>query len=127
MLQPDTFSWRVNGRVRGALEGCDDVDLAITPATNTLPIRRLDPGVGAEVAARVAWVRFPSLAVEPALQHYRNLGGGRFRYERRAGPVRAELEVDARGLVTRYGDSWERVARPEPGGQRQNSGRRKRS
>ena len=33
--------WRVDERERPDLEGCLDVDIQITPFTNTLPIRRL--------------------------------------------------------------------------------------
>src|SRR5215468_3385505 len=34
--------WRSSGRELRELHGCEDVDLALTPATNTLPIRRLN-------------------------------------------------------------------------------------
>src|ERR671912_84796 len=33
--------WRLNGVEVPAVDGCVDVDLAFTPATNSLPIRRL--------------------------------------------------------------------------------------
>ena len=38
--------WRSSGRVLRELHGCVDADLALTPATNTLPIRRLDMSSG---------------------------------------------------------------------------------
>jgi hypothetical protein len=34
------------GHVLRDVRGCDDIDLAVTPATNTLPIRRLNLQVG---------------------------------------------------------------------------------
>jgi uncharacterized protein len=38
--------WRSSGQELSAVRRCLDVDLAVTPATNTLPIRRLDLGIG---------------------------------------------------------------------------------
>jgi uncharacterized protein len=34
--------WRSSGQELSEVHGCPDVDLAVMPATNTLPIRRLD-------------------------------------------------------------------------------------
>ena len=56
--------------------GCLDIDLGVSPSTNTLPIRRLQlqPGQRAQVAA--TWVRFPTLAVERLGQSYERLDTG---------------------------------------------------
>jgi uncharacterized protein len=91
------------------LEDAIDVDLEFSPLTNTLPIRRLAPRIGAAIEPTAAWVRFPSLTVEPLRQRYTHLGPSRYRYESQTGYV-AEVEVDDLGFVTRYGDVWERVA-----------------
>ena len=99
--------WILGGVPRPDLEGCVDVDLGVTPSTNTLPIRRLGHAAG-EVAA--AWVRFPDLTVERLEQRYTPLRDGRWRYQ--AGEFEAELVVDDRGLVVTYGDDlWTTVAR----------------
>ena len=42
---------------------CVDVDLSFTPATNTLPIRRLDLRVGDQAEVEVAWLTWPDLDV----------------------------------------------------------------
>jgi hypothetical protein len=96
--------WWLNERECPAVAGCFDVDLNFSPATNLLPIRRLRLPVGGSAAVRAAWLRFPSFALEPFDQTYRRLGATTYRYES-AGFV-ADLEVDAVGLVTRYGDIW---------------------
>jgi len=100
--------WGADGKRVLALDGCRDVDLEISPSTNTLPIRRLAPAEGRTVAARAAWVRFPSLDLEPLEQTYERLSATAYRY--RSGDFEAELEVDADGLVVRYGDLWEAIA-----------------
>lgn len=93
-----------------ALHGLTDVDLGITPATNTLPIRRLDPAIGEAVAVTAAWVRFPELTIEPLPQRYIRLAERRYRYESAGGAFIAEIEVDDLGLVTKYEGGWQRVA-----------------
>lgn len=95
-----------------AVAGCIDVDLGFTPATNTLPIRRLALVVGDSAAMRAAWLRFPSFELEALDQLYTREASDRYRYESGGGRFRAELEVDAAGLVTRYGDYW--IAEPAP-------------
>ena len=93
---------------RGAL----DVDLGVTPSTNTSAIRRLGLSVGASAELTAAWVRFPDLVVQPLLQRYTRLGEWTFLYESlRDGVVvfHARLEVDAAGLVERYEGLFERI------------------
>jgi uncharacterized protein len=101
--------WLVDGRRDDALEGCVDVDLRLTAATNTLPIRRLDLAVGRREDVRAAWVGFPELQVQPLEQGYERLAEDRYRY--RSDGFTAELLVDAAGLVVRYGDDlWAALA-----------------
>lgn len=100
--------WRGDVEVPEVRE-CVDVDLAFTPATNTLPVRRLNLRAGEAREVTAAWVRFPGLEVVPLPQQYQRLDGGRYRYESRGGEFTAELETDELGLVTRYPPGWERV------------------
>jgi uncharacterized protein len=88
---------------------CVDVDLGFTPATNTLPIRRLRLAVGEQAAVPVAWLRWPELRVERALQRYERLAKDRYRYS--SGAFAAELVVDENGLVVDYEGLWRAVAR----------------
>ena len=96
------------------LAGCVDVDLGISPSTNTLPIRRLNLAVGESRELTAAWVRFPELTVEPLAQRYTRLAERRYRYESVVSGFTAELEVDDLGLVVTYEGIWQRVA--ESGG-----------
>ena len=103
--------WWIDGDEQPALAGCLDVDVSVTPSTNLLPIRRLALAVGAAHDVPAAWIRVPSLRVEPLPQRYARLAERRWRYESRGGAFVAELDVDDAGLVTRYGDIWEAVER----------------
>lgn len=100
--------WYLNGREVEALRGCVDVDFGFTPATNTLPIRRLElaPGESRDVTA--AWIRYPELSLEPLPQRYTRLAADRYRYESGTG-FAVELSVDDAGLVRDYPGLWQRV------------------
>jgi len=99
--------WRLNGNECDEVTGCIDLDLAFSPATNLLPIRRLalPPGQRAEVTA--AWLRFPDLTLRPLAQAYQHIEDRRYRYESRDPSFAAELEVNAAGMVVRYPGLWE--------------------
>lgn len=99
-------SWTVDGRPERPLRGCSDVDLGCSPATNTLPIRRLRLGVGASHTIRAAWVRFPELTVHKTAQTYTRLDEFTYRYA--SATFEAELTVDEDGLVVAYAE-WRRV------------------
>jgi uncharacterized protein len=101
--------WRSSGQELPELRGCPDVDLAITPATNTLPIRRLDLRYGKSESVIAAWVKFPELTVQPLSQRYTRTAENIYRYESDTG-FSAEIGVDDLGLVTVYSGGWERIA-----------------
>ena len=86
-----------------------DVDLSYTPATNTLPIRRLGLAVGEEAQIEVAWLVWPELEVRPARQAYSRLAQDRYLYKQ--GDFEAELVVDEHGLVLEYERLWRAVVR----------------
>lgn len=100
--------WRSAGRELHEVNGCLDVDLALTPATNTLPIRRLALPVGSSHAVTAAWVKLPDLTVEALPQRYTRLKTNVYRYESGTG-FSAEIVVDDAGLVTSYPGGWERI------------------
>jgi hypothetical protein len=100
-----------DGRAVGELAGCIDVDIAATPFTNTLPIRRLNLHPGEARDLRMLYVLVRELTISAADQRYTCLeqgdGGGLYRYE--SGSFRADLPVDANGLVVDYPGFWRRL------------------
>ena len=91
------------------LSGALDVDLGFTPATNTLPIRRLALAVGESAPVRSAWLRFPELRLEPLEQTYTREAEQTFRYRALVDgePFVARLDTDVFGRVVRYEGLWE--------------------
>ncbi|WP_252946162.1 putative glycolipid-binding domain-containing protein [Oceanicola sp. 502str15] len=103
LLRTDA-GWQL-GESPAALPDCLDIDLAFTPATNLLPLRRLAFDETQAVAA--AWFREDedSGRLDRLDQRYTPRGAGRFTY---ASPgFEAELEVHPSGFVTRYPGLWE--------------------
>jgi hypothetical protein len=104
----DGGRWWVEGAEDTRLRGCTDIDLEISPCTNTIPIRRLDLAVGQEADVTAAWVRFPGLTIEPLQQRYTRTDANRYRYASR--DFATHIDVDDLGLVTRYEGEWSQEA-----------------
>ena len=115
--------WLANGEPLADLAGCADLDVTVTPFTNTPPLRRLGLAPGEARELRVAWLRFPELTVSPVRQEYLRLGEddppSRFLYRNLDSGFEGELTVDEHRLVVSYGP-WRRVA----GGQGSETGPR---
>jgi uncharacterized protein len=81
----------------------------VTPATNTLPIRRLDLDIGKSESVTAAWIKFPDFEIQPLPQRYARITKHVYRYESDTG-FSAGIVVDDLGLVTTYPGGWERIA-----------------
>ncbi len=100
--------WRTNGAEVPQVAGCADVDLNFSPSTNLLPIRRLDLAIGERAEVSAAWLRFPSLALEPLQQTYIRTAERAYRYESAGGAFARDLAVDEAGFPTLYPGLWAR-------------------
>lgn len=98
--------WTLDGLPVHEVAGCDDIDLAFSPITNLLPIRRLALCIGSTAQVRAAWLRFPELTLEVLEQQYTRLDSNRYLYESADGEFRRELTVDDSGLVLNYPGLW---------------------
>lgn len=92
-----------------SLEGCLDVDIAATPFTNTLPIRRMAMAEGESAECKVAYVPLPGLAPRSVIQRYTRQPENRYLYEGLFSKVDATLQVDDDGLVIDYDGAFRRV------------------
>lgn len=111
--------WRWNGLDQPELSGCVDVDLGLTPATNTLPLRRLKLPVGATAAVSAAWLSFPDFVLRRLEQRYTRLSEDSYRYECDDPAFSTTLQVDPQSLVVSYPPLWSRIdptqdGRPAP-------------
>lgn len=102
-------NWTLNDEPLDFASGFIDIDLGVTPATNTLPIRRFALMMEEGKDTTAVWLRFPALSVEPLSQRYTRIGEHEYTYESFKSGFRADLHFDDDGVVIRYGDFWQRV------------------
>jgi uncharacterized protein len=94
---------------RPDLDGALHCDLANSPLTNLMPIRRHALHErGGTVDIAVAWVSLPDLVVHHEQQRYEHVRPGVVRF--RSEDFEADIEVDADGLVVVYPQIARRVA-----------------
>jgi len=103
--------WR-NGQgvVLSEIDGCIDIDIAATPYTNTLPVRRLQLAEAERRPISVAYISTPDLQVTRAEQAYSCIELNRvYRYEGIFRNFTADLTVDEDGLVIDYPTLFRRL------------------
>ncbi|MBD2701227.1 putative glycolipid-binding domain-containing protein [Spirosoma sp. BT702] len=98
-----------SGATLPELTGCIDVDLTLTPFTNTLPIRRLQFLPEKSEPIKVVYIELPAGKISPVEQFYTQLAAGTYRFEQPAIDFVAELAVDADGLILDYPDLFRRI------------------
>ncbi len=101
----------INGDSLPEFDGCIDIDLAGTPFTNSLPIRRLGltPESGT-IQLDMLYVPFDSFQPLRDRQRYSCLEEGRlYRYAAADRTFTADLPVDEDGLVTDYPTLFQRL------------------
>lgn len=101
--------WEVNGRRLAAADGCLDVDLGFTPATNMLPIRRLSLKVGQQAQAPAVYLGVPQMTFSVLAQTYRRIAHRQYVYEAPAFRYKNTLTVSGQGWVVMYPGLFELV------------------
>jgi len=105
--------WKVDGAGRPDLNGCLDLDLSVSPFTNSLAIRRLQlaPQEAQEMTA--VYVKVPQMEVISARQRYQRLDPNdpprRFLYSGLDTGFVEEITVDQHGFVESYPRFAERI------------------
>lgn len=103
-------NWRdASGRRLTKPTGAIDIDLSVTPFTNTLPIRRLKLKAGQSAEIVTVYIVAPALTLTTDSQRYTCLDARRYRYESLDSDFTREIEVDRRGLVVTYPGLFRRL------------------
>jgi len=112
----DDAAWRIDGIHRTDLDGCEEIDLSITPFCNTLALRRFGPPPGGAGELTTLYLGFPDDSPIPSRQRYERLDDRVFKYVDlgRYSGFEARVTVDEHGLVQTYEGLFERI---EPGRQ----------
>jgi uncharacterized protein len=109
LIKKAGHDWLGNGKAVAGTRECIDIDIAATPFTNTLPIRRLELRKNQAADISALYIQVPDLAISGVRQRYRCLRElGAYTYQGLDGRE-YRVEVDAEGLVTEYEDIFKRV------------------
>lgn len=95
-------NWMVNGRQADEFKNCIDIDIPLTPFTNTLPIKRLRLLVEEEQQIKVIYCDLLEKEIKPVIQKYICLSETSFHYENVPNDFEATITVDDDGFVVDY-------------------------
>lgn len=101
--------WKVGGEAQNSVAGCVDVDLAFTPATNLIALRRLSLKVGQRAKAPAAYLAFPRMRFVKLPQTYHRIGRNEYEYEAPTVGYAGTLQVLSSGAVIHYPGLFERL------------------
>lgn len=102
--------WTSSGKEQKSLRHCIDIDISLTPFTNSLPINRLNLKENEEQVIDVVYINVVEQEIQPMKQSYKRLSVAEYLYGSMPSGFQAAIETDTSGLVTRYPGLFERVA-----------------
>ena len=103
-------NWINNGKKADQFKGCIDVDIPLTPFTNTLPIRRLNLDQKQTQEIKVIYCDLLEQQIKPVHQQYNRLSDTEYHYENVPNDFEATIQVDESGLVVDYPALFVRTA-----------------
>jgi hypothetical protein len=102
--------WVSEGKEASEFSGCIDIDIPLTPFTNTLPINRVHLAIGQTHEIRVIYLDLLAQQVQPLQQKYTRLSRLQYQYENVPNDFEAKIQVDESGLVVDYPSLFVRTA-----------------
>ena len=100
----------MDGQEARQFKGCIDVDIPLTPFTNTLPIRRLHWDDDDAHEIQVIYCDVLDQQIQPVRQKYIRRSGSLYHYENIPNDFEADITVDEHGLVVDYPALFVRTA-----------------
>ncbi len=91
------------------LNGCIDIDISITPFTNTLPIKRLGSSLEQRTKITTLYLDIKNWEFKKAEQYYTKLTDNLYKYEGVFRHFVADLPIDNSGFVTTYPKLFKRL------------------
>jgi hypothetical protein len=103
-------NWTDNGKPIDQFKGCVDVDISLTPFTNTLPIRRLKLNDGESQIIKVIYCDLLKGDLRAVRQKYTRLSSLSYHYENIPNDFESVIQIDDHGLVVDYPLLFKRTA-----------------
>lgn len=95
-------SWIADGHLDSRFDGCNYVDISLTPFTNSLPINNLTLSKGSSKEIKVVYFDLSERLVRPVSQSYTRLSDYLYHYENIPNDFEADIQVDFNGFVIDY-------------------------
>ncbi|HVI43229.1 MAG TPA: putative glycolipid-binding domain-containing protein [Chitinophaga sp.] len=92
-----------------AFDECIDIDISLTPFTNTLPIRRSPMETGECKTFKMLYILLPEFELQKVEQRYTRLGNRKYLYENTNNSFKAEIPVDENDIVEDYPGIFKRL------------------
>jgi uncharacterized protein len=102
--------WLNEGKRMNGFDGCIDIDIPLTPFTNTLPVNRLKLTPAETKEIQVIYLDVLEQRVRPVRQKYTCISAAEFHYENVPNDFEAIIRVDELGLVVDYPSLFVRTA-----------------
>lgn len=106
-------NWTKNGKPVNEFNDCIDIDIPLTPFTNTLPINRLKLSIHESRQIKVLYLDLLNDEIKPVRQTYTRLSQNQYKYENVPNDFEAIITVDESGFVVDYPDLFVRTERLE--------------
>jgi hypothetical protein len=101
--------WTVNDEPLAGCDACSDIDISLTPFTNSLPVKRLDLEEGVRTRIDVLYIDIFDNTIGPKQQLYVKLDGNRYKFENVPKDFEATIKFDADGFVKTYPSLFRQV------------------
>jgi len=112
-LEKKDGKWSLNGEPKAELGNVPDIDISLTPSTNTLAINRLQLKDGDRQVIEVLYFDIFEKQIKLVKQVYGRLTRNQYVYENYDGSFKAELIIDEQGLVVDYPELFEMTTKRE--------------
>jgi uncharacterized protein len=103
-------NWISDGKPADQFKGCLDIDIPLTPFTNTLPIRRLNLSDSQTQEIEVIYCDLLEESIKAVRQKYTRISATSYHYENVPNDFEATIQVDDAGFVVDYPSLFVRTA-----------------
>jgi hypothetical protein len=102
--------WTKNGKPVNDFDNCIDIDISLSPFTNSLPVNRLKLANNEAKEINVLYFDILDQQVKAVKQKYRRLSETEYKYQNIPNDFEAVIVVDELGIVLQYPGLFERTA-----------------
>ena len=92
-----------------AFDNCIDIDISLTPFTNTLPVKRLQFETNESKLLDMLYINLPDFELQKVQQRYTRLGSHEYRYDNVSTDFTADLPFDENYIVKDYPEIFTRI------------------